>query len=234
MDITAQLQAMAQQQGAEVKGDGSDRRLRATRAGQLFTADWKTELILGGYGFNVTVGTPLSATDITLIVGGGNGTTIVGAEPEMAIGTPVGYYHIPLGFTAAVQGDSNADANVANIVLATDQTQIIVEPIAASSAIEVPQNLLDGGPASVSRAQSAVTTAITTPVPTMLLAFATNRHSQVAADGTLIQTLRLDYDPSYPVILKGPCSVFACWGGTVAQSGMASYNWAEVPIKRFE
>lgn len=234
MDIKALLAGIAKQQGAGVIGDGSQGGLQMTRAGQLFVADWKTRLVLAGFAFNLTVGTAGGEGDITLITGGGDGTTVDGDQPEMAVGTPPGYYHIPLGFTCSVQGDSNANADVANIVLAADLTQQIPLPVAASSTVETPQNLLDGGPASVSWAQSAVTTDITNPVASVLLAFATNYHAQITAASAVIQSLNLDYDPSFPSLFAGPCSVCAWWGGTCAQDGMASYNWAEVPESWFK
>ena len=235
MNINAQLEAEAQQRGPSTKTDGASTELRATRTGQLLTANWKMELVLAGHAYNVTIGTVGGEASITLITGGGAGTTIVNDLPEMAIGTPTGYFHIPLSFICAVQGDSAANANVANIVLSADVTQLIAVPIAASATVEVAQNLLDGGPDSVSRCASAHhTTQITNPVGSVILDFVTNYHAQVDATGTIIQTLKMNYAPSYPTLLKGPCSVFAHWGGTVAQAGMASYCWAEVPVAYFE
>lgn len=234
MEVTTTLQGSVQQQNASVASDGQDRFLRATRAGQLLTADWKTELVLAGYAFNVTVGSVTLGGDVSLITGGGNGTTINSDRPEMAVGTPAGYYHIPMRFTATIQADHDADGDVGNIILFADVTQQIPLPIAASCTPETPINLLDDVTASVSRVASAYHTAdITDPVSSIVLAYATNQAAQVNGTATAISQLQCDYDPSYPTILAGPCSVVACWGGTAAVTGACSYFWAEVPASRF-
>ena len=59
---------------------------------------------------------------------GGNGTVIDSNQPELAVGTPAGYYHIPLGFTAACKVDLDADAEEGSIILFGDTTQQIPLP----------------------------------------------------------------------------------------------------------
>jgi hypothetical protein len=225
---------MVQQRNAAINADGTPKGLRLTRAGQLFTADWKTELVLAGLAYNVSVGDISAGAAEALITGGGDGTVIDTDQPEMAIGTPAGFYHIPLGFTAAGRVDFDADAETAEIVLFADLVKSIPQPVIASSTLETPQNLLDGGRASVSFAQSAVTTDITDVVLSMLLGISLWQASEITAAGAHDMGMRLDYAPSFPTLLKGPCSVVACWGGTAAVAGACSYNWAEVPVERFE
>lgn len=236
MNVDTELQAIAQQQNVPVTGDGDPLRLRSTRAGQLFTADWKTSLVLAGHAHNLTVGGISAGADVAPITGGGNGTTINSDRPEMAVGTPAGYYHIPLGFSCAVQNDIGAaDADEVNIILFADLEKTIPLPIAAGSTHETTQNLLDGGPAAVSEAASAYHTSdIADPVCTMILGYSTAQAAQVSGAGTIVCVLKLDFDPSYPRLLKGPCSVVACWGGNQAATGIATYNWAEVPTAYFE
>jgi hypothetical protein len=233
MEVSTLLQAIAQQQGASPSGDGVTRDLRATRVGQLFVADWKTELVLAGRAYNVSVGGISAGADVALITGGGNGTTIDSDQPEMAVGTPTGYYHIPLGFEFAGQVDIDADQEEGNVLLFADTSQIIPLPIAASSTVETPQPLLGGGQAAVSSAQSAVTTDITDPVVSQILAFATTAGSQITAVGYAVPDLQCHWYPPFPILLKGPCSVIACWGGTAAVVGACSYFFAEVPIAQF-
>lgn len=233
MDVNSILQATVQQQGAGPVGDGLTRSLRSTRVGQLLVADWKSELVLAGAAFNVTVGSVASGGDVALITGGGNGTTVDSDQPELAVGTPTGYFHIPLGFEFAGQVDIDADVEEGNVILFADTSQIIPLPIAASSTVETPANLLGGGPTAVSYAQSAVTTNITAPASSMLLAYATTQASEVTAAGYATPDLQCHWAPAFPILLKGPCSVVACWGGTAAVVGMCSYWFAEVPISRF-
>lgn len=233
MEVSSLLQAVAQQQGVNVQGDGITRALRGTRVGQLFTADWKTELVLAGLAFNVSVGDIAAGGDISPITGGGAGTTIDSDQPELAVGTPTGYYHIPLGFHFAGQADLDADVSEANILLFADTAKIIPLPIAASSTVETPANLLGGGQAAVSYAQSAVTTDITDPVCSMILTAKSIQNSEVTAAGEVPTTINHIWEPSFPILLKGPCSVVGCWGGTKAVVGLCTYYFAEVPISRY-
>lgn len=226
------LQARAQQQEVTIGSDGAIATLRMTRAGQLFTADWKSQLVMNGRAFNVTVGGIAAGADVALITGGGNGTTIDSDQPEMIIGTPTGYFHIPLSFTCAVQQDMDADAEESNIILFADLTQ--TNDASGTSTAETAQNLLDGGPTSVSTCESATTADRTDPSCTVILDYATCQAAQVSAAGTVLAVNRMDFNPDFPMFLKGPCSVVACWGGTSAATGICSYSWAEVPVAWFE
>lgn len=229
--------AVAQQPDAAVVGDGKPRLLRGTRAAQLFTADWKSELVLAGYAYTIDIGGITAGGDVALVTGGGNGDVIDSDQPEMAIGTPAGYYHVPLGFTCAVQQDMDVDGDNMNILLFADLDKQIPVPIVASSTVAIPQNLLDGGPASVSRAQTAVETDIADPVCSLILGYATNQAATMtAATMTAIAKLSLNYQPSYPTCFAGPCSVIACFGGIAISgvtTGLGTYTWAEVPVNRF-
>jgi hypothetical protein len=120
------------------------------------------------------------------------------------------------------------------VLLAADTTQTITLPIAASSTVEVPTNLLGGGLPAVSYAQSAVTTDITDPVASMILAYKTIQASEVTAAGEVMNELNLSWAPAFPIILKGPCTVWAAWGGTKAVVGMCSYFFAELPAALVE
>jgi len=235
MELNVLLETVAQQQGASVQPDGVTRSLRATRVGQLFTADWKAELVLAGMAYNVTVGGITGGANVALITGGGAGaTTIDSDQPEMAIGTPTGYFHVPLSFEFAGQVDIDADVSEGNVILFADTVKTIPAPVIASATLETPVNLLGGGPAAISYAESQVTGAnITSPVCSMLLAYATTQGSEVSAAGYAVPDLQCHWNLPFPILLKGPCSVIACWGGTKAVLGIASYCYAEVPISRF-
>jgi hypothetical protein len=77
-----------------------------------------------------------------------------------------------------------------------------------------------------------VTGDITDPVCSHILAFRTLQLEEVAA-GAIAADLSVNWEPGFPIILKGPCAVYACWGGTGALAGACSYYWAEVPAARF-
>jgi len=228
----ALVKGYAAQGSAVIAADGTYTAIRSTRAGQLFTADWKSELILAGLAYGVTVGGIAAGAAEALITGGGAGTTIDSDQPELQIGTPTGHYHIPLGFTFSGRCDLDADAETAQVLLFADTTSQGDRPIAASSTVKTPMNLLGGGESSVSYATSAVTTDITDPVCSHILAFRTLL-LEAAAAGSIAADLSVNWHPSFPIILKGPCAVYACWGGTAALPGACSYYWAEVPAARF-
>jgi hypothetical protein len=228
----ALVKGYAAQASAVIAADGTYTAIRSTRAGQLFTADWKNELILAGLGFGVTIGGLAAGDAEALITGGGAGTVIDSDQPEMQIGTPTGHYHIPLGFMFSGRCDLDADLETAEVLLFADTTQQGARPIAASSTVKTPMNLLGGGESSVSYATSAVTADITNPVCSHILAFRTLLLGAVAA-GSVAADLSVTWEPSFPIILKGPCAVYACWGGTAALAGACAYYWAEVPLSRF-
>lgn len=230
----ADLRATVNQSNPSLTADGVDVGIRATRIGQMMTVDWKTNLVLAGRAFNVTVGGITTGAAELGIVGGGNGTVVDTDQPELAIGTPEGYYHIPLMCRSAVLVDCDADAEAGSIILFADTAKAIPKPLAASSTVETAICLVDGLAGSVSDIQSAVTTDITDPACSMILDIALMRTSEITAAGAHDIELKMDYDPSVPTLLKGPCSVVGCWGGTAGVTGFMTYNWAEVPVSWFE
>lgn len=236
MDADAKLQAVAQQQGAAAVSDGQKRDLRTTRAGELLTADWRTNLVLSGFAYRVTVGGISAGAAESLITGGGNGTVINTDRPELAVGVAAGVYLIPLGFHCSVRCAMASTTETGEIMLLADTDKNIPAPVIATSTLEVPANLLGGGKASVARAQSAVnTTDIVDPVASQILVWKTllNSDNGVAANAVTAD-LTVDWEPSYLTLLKGPCSVIGVWGGTAATPGACIFDWAEVPIEYFE
>lgn len=228
----ALVKGYTQQATAAISGDGQYNAIRATRDGKLMTASaWKLDYVLRGMAFGVSVGGIAAGADIALITGGGAGTVIDTDEPEMIVQTPDTHYHVPLGFMAAIQADPDSDADEQNIILFADRTiSAIVGTATATGKTAVP--LLEGGVGSVSTIWTAVTAAITDPVCDLILSFATSQAAQIAADGTVIHVLRADWEPSFPIFLKGPAAVVACWGGTAAVQGACTYYWAEVPLNQ--
>ena len=234
MSILSKLLALVSQRNPQVHSEGAEGAARLSRLGQLFTVNWKQNLLLAGRCFGVHSGTLSAGADVALITGGGAGTVIDSDQPELAVGIPAGYYMIPLEFHASLQVDVDLDAEVANVLLFADRTAQIPAPVIASSVLFTPYNLLDGGPESIARAQGTVSTDITDPVMDELLMFETLREADVTAAGSVIAKLSAHYEPQIPSILKGPCSVIGCWGGTAAAAAMARFVWAEIPANWVE
>ena len=230
MDVKSQLQALTRHKNVGVSSDGQVGDLRMSRLGQLFTADWKTSLVLGGYAFNVTVGDLANAGgDVALVTGGGNGTVVDSDQPELIVGVTAGYVMIPLFFQCALSADLDADAEVANIALFADTTQ--APPTSVTGVTETPISLVGTGVhTSVARAYSAVTADITDPVCSIMLGFKNIRAADAgSAASEQVYGIDYTYDPSVPVILRGPCSVVACVGGTAAVTTAMTFHWAELP-----
>ena len=226
--------AIVQQRTANVVADGVVAGLRQSSIRQLFTANWKTELLLAGRCFEVTVGGIAAGAAEALITGGGAGTVIDSDQPEMIVGVRAGYYMIPISFRCAARVDLDAQGETGEILLFADTTQ--APPGSVTGATETPAAMLaSGNHSSVALAYSAVTADITDPLASRILDFETviNSDNGTAANAVNNQ-LKMNYEPSIPHLLKGPCSVVACWGGTAAVTAAASFIWAEVPINRFE
>lgn len=230
IQIQNRLKGTARQRAMTLRAAGEEAEGRFSLADQLFTAGWREELLLSGCCFGVTVGGISAGGDVSLITGGGAGTTIDSDQPELIVSVPAGYYLIPLRAQGAFRVDLDADAEVGDVLLFADTTQ--AAPATATATAETPVPLLGGDTASVARAWSAVTADITDPVLSHLLAYVTVLQSQTTAASISNQTLVLDYQPKSPPILKGPCSIVLCWGGTAAVTGLASLEWAEIPATR--
>lgn len=228
----ALLKGYTQQQSPAISGDGQYNAIRSTRDGVLFTADWKTSLVMQGKCYQVSVGSVAAGGDIAMITGGGAGTTIDSDQPELIVQTPATHFHVPLSCRCAVQADLGAaDLDEANIVLFADTSPAALISTATATS-EVPENLLGAGAGSISTVFSAVTADITDPASDMILDFSTVQAQEVAADGTISTELKLIYEPKFPIFIKGLCAVVLCWGGTAAAPGMATYTWAEIPISQ--
>ena len=233
--MNAYLRGTAKQRNREIAGEGQDVAAAFSRARQLFTADWKTELILAGYGYGVNIGDLANAGgDVALLTGGGAGTVIDSDQPEMAVGIPDGYFGIPLFFQLSAKVDIDADAEIGNIALFVDTAKTIPVPIAASSTVVTPVPLLGGGPAAAGDAQTIVVTDITDPVASLNLGYWSTRGSEVTAAGESMVTLNALFNPDFPQIFKGPCSFLMCFGGTAAVTAGGVFLYAEVPADRFK
>lgn len=228
------LRSKAKQQSREVLADDGVGNVAMTRAQQLFTADWKTELLLAGYVYSFSpIAAAIAGGDETTpqVTGGGAGTVIDSDQPEIIVGCDAGYVLIPLEFHCSAKVDIDADAEVGNILLFADRTQ--APPTSATATALTGNNMLDGGTAFPGRAWHTVTVDITDPVMSDMLVFETIRGAEVTAAGESIVKLSATYQPAIPHLLDGPCSVVACWGGTAAVTALAKLIVACVPRARF-
>ena len=230
------LQALIKQASPDVYSDGNQQRLRGTRLGQLLTVNWKENLVLAGVVQSMHIGTLTAGADVGRITGGGAGTTIDSDQPEFICGPDTGYM-IPLEVRITMEADQDANADQVSAVIFADRTQAPPTSVSGTPGIITPNNALDGGAAAGQgfRAFGGVTTDITDPVMSELLDY---YFAQAIDNGTAASAHqiahKLLFDPSAPTLLKGPCSLVAAYGGTIAVTGMLTAKVAIVPASWFE
>ena len=202
-----------------------------TKLGALFTADWKQQLILAGLAWGAHVGGITASADILPVVGGGNGSAIDTAKPELVIGIPAGFYMIPLEAHVACYDDPVTDNAIGNIVLFADRSAQTSEA-SVSGTVVTPFNLLDGGGTFPGSCYKAVTgELLVAPICDEILDYKCNQLGCTTGGSSIFQ-LSMDYMPETPSILAGPCQIVLCWGGTAA-SGMGVVKIAVVPTSYF-
>ncbi len=202
-----------------------------TKATELITADWKTNLAMEGLVYRVSVGTITGGGDVSPVTGGGAGTTIDQDQPEIAIGVDAGYYLVPLEIIVSGQVDMDADGEEGNIIAVVDRSAGV--PTSVTGTIETPTNQLDGGAAFPGRAFSAITGDITDPTVDEVLDYVNIQGSDNGTAGNLAVTqLRMVYRPEIPNFIAGPCGLYVYWGGTAAVPGIASVLVAAIPSTR--
>ena len=195
------------------------------------------EMIAKGMGRAMAVG-----EFSTGIVGGGAGTVFDQDQPEFAVGVPAGLFIRPIYIAVQVQpGAATTDADETEILIAVDSLGLWRGD--GTLTQETPSNLrsdLDKG--SACRTGSAFTGNMTTtpgyavsaaaaPVLDIELAREVQTLELATAAGQNLYLVRLTYQPKYPPILVGPCTLLGYWGGTVATvGGFAQVQWVEGPV----
>jgi len=226
------VKAKAEQFDVTVTASGDDGYLAMSKIGQLFTADWKTRLVLAGKVYRMSVGTLTGDGGLSRVTGGGSGTVIDLDEPEIVISVQAGHYLIPIEILVASLQDQDANADLGEIIACVDVSAGVTTGGTAGTAY----NLLDGGPAFPGYFGHTVTSAITNPVNEHLLAAVTASASEFVSNGTatnltngVITNLTLHYEPSFPQFFAGPCQLCVYWGGTTAATAIASVVVAAIP-----
>jgi len=214
----------AQTGSVAIAGEGDQRQVRGSRDGAVFQAPWIQGLVLEGRCYMIQVGALT-----TPIVGGGNGTVVDLAEPEVNIGVPAGTTIFP--FRVGVQCESSAteaDNDIGEIIVGFDR---LATNAGGTFTDEVAVNLRTDNPNSSLTDPNSAYTGNQTTEPTVIELARLQRQpivdvSSVARDNT---TLHLRYEPSVVPVLVGPAQLLVYWGGVAARSGFAQLFWAELP-----
>lgn len=226
------------QQSPSLSSEGGIRLARGLRTGEIGVAGLIDMWLAEGRLFEMTVGTVTAGGDVSLITGGGNGTTIDQDQPEFGVSVPNGTILVPVQIDIACQVDLDADAEVGNIVVTYDAAAAYAGDGTVTS--ETPLNMLSGGgQTTVATAFSAATGDITDPTVSGVLAYKTVRAAlfadTTASNSSNAVSLDLNWSAKrdVPVFIQGPGAFYGYWGGTAAVTGLARVVWAEVPEGRF-
>jgi len=229
--VAINLKAEIEQYGPSYGTEGNAIDLKATRLGQLFTADWKQRLLLAGVCWRVTVGSFGADTDVSMIPGGGGYLHCELEQPEVIVGVGTGYFLIPMEIdvTCVHAGSPAAAGNTLGIIAILDRTTAV--PTSVTGTTETPVNMLDGATGFPGSAYSAIGVDITDPTMDELLCC-----RRRVAPGASIEYSGLDmhYEPSLPSIGKGPCGLYVYWGGVQKTHGVATIVVAAVPVAWME
>jgi len=222
-----------------VTGEGDLDYLKMSKLGALFTADWKTQLVIAGLVYSAHIGTLTTGADVGFIVGGGNGTVLDTDQPELMVGVDSGYL-IPLELHVICDMDVDADGEYGEILFFADRSQAPPTTAVGTPGIVTPNNQLDGGPAFGGRCFGGVTTDLLDPVMSEFIDLVYVNTSEFVSNGAatnltngIAHSLRMDWKADKLKLLAGPCQLVVAFGGTAAVNGMISLEFAAVPASYF-
>ena len=232
------IKARARQLNVSPAGDGDLDYLRMTRAGQLFTADWKYNLVAAGLMYRVTLGAAADDADVTAIVGGGNGTVPDIEQPEIIVMANTNRL-IPIALEMDIWSDTDAPDDYIHSLLFADRTTGVQ---AVTGTLEYPANQVDGAGDCTATVYSAVTADLTTvPASDEILSSFRKEVTAVVMNGTaaneddaIISNIQHIWHAQWPDVLASPCSIVYTFAGTLACTGIGSLVFAEVPDSWFE
>lgn len=225
------MDALVQQSEKYIITEGSAYKPYMSRRGEQFGMDWIQAAILEGYGFIANIGA-LS----TPVVGGGAGTVVDLDQPEFGMIIPEGKTIIPIRMNIQLTTPLlNADSDEAEAVCFVDTTAATVAAAldgtwANTITAKNMMIALTNKKSSTCTIKSVCSSDTTDPTESIDLF-----HSVILADlnGTAANALwtrhEVLYEPKNPPYIKGPASLFAYWGGTVAVNGFMQFFWLEIP-----
>lgn len=202
----------------------------ASRAGEMYTYDWKQRRIAEGKGFIVNVG-----AFSTPITGGGAGTIIDLDQPECIINVESGKILVPVRFHIQTQQPLLAtDADEVEILIAVDKAAKWAGD--GTFTTETPINMNTGKTTAYSGSVGSAFTAdmlATTGADAVLgleLARSVNVGDVNGTPGFAAFNTKheLLYEPAVAPFIAGPAAVYVYWGGTVATPGFAQLAFIEL------
>ena len=226
MSSLQEIEGLVNQVSPGVLVDGDSEKLRMTKLGQLFTADWHTRLVLAGRAFELALGTTSGDTTATGLTGNAAHDN---DQPEIVIACDSGWL-IPLEIEIAIQvNDDDAYDDMTQISFFADRTQTVAA--GATATIATALNHLDGGTAFGGRCYTTVTGDITNPAPGDTLGFKYWENTQLGTETAANLATTKNYAKNFaiPRFLAGPCSILGYVIGTNTPAYFGSFTFAHIP-----
>lgn len=206
--------------------NGNSEQPTISKMGQLYTADWKARLADAGYMFELPLGTTSGDTTATGLTGNAAHDN---DQPEIVIAIDSGWL-IPVSIEIAIQvNDDDAYDDMTQIGIFVDRSQTVAAGATATVATAI--NMLDGGSAFSGRCYTTVTSDITNPVGSDVLAFKYWENTQLATEtaGTPYADKYYYKSFDYPRRIAGPCSIVGYVIGTNTPVYFGSIVFAHIP-----
>ena len=204
-------------------GEGNIQSLFANRAGAVVQVNLIDQLIAAGYGYHVTIGALT-----TPIQGGGAGTILDTLQPEFSLAVPSGSAIYLIRGSVQAELPADQDGDVQEILFAADRLAAS-NASSATGTVEVAFNMRTDNPrSSLCTVVSANTVNITAPTHGLEIA-RKQEVTNIVTSGITQGVLELLYEPLSPLLLVGPASFYALWGGTQAMSAFGQFQWVEMP-----
>jgi len=197
-----------------------------TKMGDLFTADWKTKLAMAGVVYELALGTTSGDTTATGLTGNAAHDN---DQPEIVIAIDSGWL-VPISIDINIQvNDDDAYDDATQIGVFVDRSQTVAA--GATATVATALNLLDGGDAFSGRCYTTVTSDITNPVGSDVLAFKYWEVTQVATEtagtGWADKFVCKQFD--MPRFIAGPCSIVGYVTGANTPVYFGSIVFAHLP-----
>lgn len=220
---------VAQTSVIRTTGEDNFKKHRLLRDGSGLQADWRQGFVFEGKAYHVTIG-----AFSTPIVGGGNGTVLDIDQPEGVISVPSGTSIIPLRIHVQTQAPlSVTDNDESEILIAVDRAAAWFGDGTKTDEVAYPMrtDLSSGSACACASAFTADMTRDGTADPALTIELArsvTVADVQGTAATVVVTKHELLYEPQVPPIIVGPAALYLYWGGTVATSGFAEVEYAEL------
>ncbi len=197
-----------------------------SQMGDLFTTDWPTRLALAGRVFTLNLGSSGGDTTPTLLTGNAAWDN---DQPEVLISATSGWL-IPIEIYVSVQAcDDDAYDDMVEIGFLADISQSYGS---ATATTNTPTNHIDGGEAFSGYAGDTVTSDITNPVGSEVLAhyyyIQTQQGTETSGD-TATRGRGLQKTFAIPRFFAGPCAIVGYIIGTNTPDYHGYVTFAHLP-----